>query len=342
MVAYPWGGHSNGLILPRELTQLRGEPGDLMRSDAARQFDALTVEFRKYFGKGLVVREAYRSLAEQRRLRDGWLRRLPGFNPAAVPGTSVHGWGLAVDLASGVNRFGSAEHNWMLIVAQRYGFDNWRGRADGEAWHWEFGNIRPSIEVADNDITPIDNTDSTEPQIIKKRRSEMFIHKTTDKTDHFFTSLGDTPIRSAADYGLIERYLADKDEFNRAEKDIINGYIYRAGKQLRDAIVASVAATIGKPSPAAVDEAAIALAVWRFPVNRGDKPVAAIQELADAKSLSLKVAAANAALQATVDALTLGTGIDPQMIRDAAQAGAASALVGLTGNVSIELDTPKQ
>lgn len=155
MPAYPWGGQTNGLILPAELTQLRGEPGDLMRSDAARQFDALATEFRKHFGKGLVVLEAYRSLAEQRRLRVKFLYE--GGNPAALPGTSIHGWGLAVDLASGVDRFGSAEHNWMLSVAPRYGFDNTRGRWDGEAWHWEHGNITPITTVASSTGTPFDN-----------------------------------------------------------------------------------------------------------------------------------------------------------------------------------------
>jgi len=61
---------------------------------------------------------------------------------AAVPGTSNHGWGIAVDLSGGINRFGTAEHQWMRRNAPYFGWilPSWaqeRGSRP-EAWHWEF------------------------------------------------------------------------------------------------------------------------------------------------------------------------------------------------------------
>lgn len=152
MPAYPWGGYRNGYIPQSAMRQLRAEPGDYMRIDAADALDALATAFRARFSKGLSVSEAYRSYVTQKNYRDLYLAGRG--NIAAIPGTSIHGWGLAVDLGSGVNRFKSPEHNWMLENAPKFGFDNDRGRADGEAWHWEYGN--KTTWSADN-FLPIDN-----------------------------------------------------------------------------------------------------------------------------------------------------------------------------------------
>jgi len=62
---------------------------------------------------------------------------------AAVPGTSVHGWGRAVDFddAAGELRFSSAGYQWLSSNAQRYGFvhPGWAepGGTSPEPWHWE-------------------------------------------------------------------------------------------------------------------------------------------------------------------------------------------------------------
>lgn len=53
---------------------------------------------------------------------------------AAVPGTSNHGWGLAVDLGGGANEEGSKQNEWLKQNASRFGF---AGLA-GEPWHWEY------------------------------------------------------------------------------------------------------------------------------------------------------------------------------------------------------------
>ena len=70
--------------------------------------------------------------------------RLYGEKPAlaAVPGTSNHGWGLAVDLCGGIEHYGTAQYTWMMANAGRFGFlhPDWADPGNGreEPWHWEY------------------------------------------------------------------------------------------------------------------------------------------------------------------------------------------------------------
>ena len=56
--------------------------------------------------------------------------------------TSRAHYGLAVDLGSGINRFGTPAHTWMRENAPRYGWvhPSWARQSGSlpEAWHWEF------------------------------------------------------------------------------------------------------------------------------------------------------------------------------------------------------------
>jgi LAS superfamily LD-carboxypeptidase LdcB len=62
---------------------------------------------------------------------------------AAVPGTSVHGWGRAVDFQdpTGKMTFGSPGYRWLQANAARFGFFHpaWAepGGSAPEPWHWE-------------------------------------------------------------------------------------------------------------------------------------------------------------------------------------------------------------
>jgi hypothetical protein len=62
---------------------------------------------------------------------------------AAVPGTSVHGWGRAVDFEDdgGELTFASAGYQWLAAHAGTYGFEHpsWAepGGSAPEPWHWE-------------------------------------------------------------------------------------------------------------------------------------------------------------------------------------------------------------
>ena len=104
----------------------------------APQTDALRVAFAAEFGKPLLITDAYRNLDTQRELK------VSLGTYAATPGTSVHGWGRAIDFGSGVEVDGSPEHRWMLAHAPAYGWTHpawaidWNA-ANGahEPWHWE-------------------------------------------------------------------------------------------------------------------------------------------------------------------------------------------------------------
>jgi hypothetical protein len=160
----------NGTLDTSTLVQIDGEPGDLLRRDAAGYWNALQRDFRRDMGFGLGVREAYRPLAVQigyfvtrysKTSRntglyyDGsyWVKKA-GVPAAARPGTSKHGDGLAVDAA--IDSFTSPAYRWLAANAGRYGFGNNQGKNDGEPWHWVFGETRPSVAPAALDTEEID------------------------------------------------------------------------------------------------------------------------------------------------------------------------------------------
>ncbi|MEW1959841.1 M15 family metallopeptidase [Kineococcus sp. NPDC059986] len=129
-------GFPNGQLPLDALCPLYAAPDKVLRADAAHAFEALSQAFQADFGTPLAVTDAYRSLGEQIDVK----ARKPGL--AAVPGTSRHGLGLAVDLGGGVQDAGSVQHQWMDRNAALFGFVNpaWAQGSPGpfEPWHWEF------------------------------------------------------------------------------------------------------------------------------------------------------------------------------------------------------------
>lgn len=129
--------YGNGQIPSSVLCELGWAPNQLLRCDAAVELENLNDAFRAEFGRNLDVTDGYRSYAEQLSVAasKGGL--------AAVPGTSNHGWGQAVDLSGGIESFGTAEHAWMVANAGKYGWKHpaWAqaGGSKPEAWHWEYG-----------------------------------------------------------------------------------------------------------------------------------------------------------------------------------------------------------
>ena len=133
--ARSWGGYPNGLIPPSAMCPL-GPPGHSMRCDAAAAYRAMSAAFETSFGTPICITDSYRAYAGQ--------VKLYGQKPAlaAVPGTSNHGWGLAVDLCGGIQSFGTASYAWMTAHAGRFGFlhPTWADPGGGreEPWHWEY------------------------------------------------------------------------------------------------------------------------------------------------------------------------------------------------------------
>ena len=129
-------GEANGFLPASTLCPLSTARGHRLRTDAAAAFDRLAAAYAASTGTPLCVTDSYRSFAAQ---VDVFARK-PSL--AAVPGTSQHGWGLAVDLCGGVQTFGSPAHEWMRANAHAFGWHHPRWAQQGgskpEAWHWEF------------------------------------------------------------------------------------------------------------------------------------------------------------------------------------------------------------
>jgi hypothetical protein len=125
MVAY-----GNGR-LPRELLTPIGIGQHRLWAPAAQQFTAMRTAAAQQ-GVAISVTDSYRSYDSQVELatRKG-LSQNGGL--AAVPGTSEHGWGLAVDMD--VNGAGMA---WLKANGATYG---WVQPSTREPWHWEFHGL---------------------------------------------------------------------------------------------------------------------------------------------------------------------------------------------------------
>ncbi|GAA1596545.1 peptidoglycan DD-metalloendopeptidase family protein [Kribbella karoonensis] len=131
-----WGGYSNGMIPASKLCAIGA--GQMLRCDAATAYLKLAAAYRAQFGTTLCITDSYRSYTSQVSL----YQRKPSL--AALPGTSNHGWGVAVDLCGGIDRYNTPQYDWMKAHAPSYGWLHpaWAepGRNREEPWHWEFGN----------------------------------------------------------------------------------------------------------------------------------------------------------------------------------------------------------
>lgn len=129
--------YGNGMIPADALCPLWAAPGHRLRADAAHAFNQLSQSYAATFGTPLCITDSYRSLEGQVAVRAA----KPGL--AAVPGTSNHGWGTAVDLCGGVQTFGTPQHRWMRDNAPLYGWflPSWAQQTGSkpEPWHWEYG-----------------------------------------------------------------------------------------------------------------------------------------------------------------------------------------------------------
>lgn len=129
----------DGTIAPELLCPVSFAPQARLRCDAADALARLNEVFRAEHGGDLPVGGTYRTLEEQVALKaaKGSL--------AATPGTSHHGWGVAVDFEGfgGVGQFDTLLYQWMAEHAPTFGWVHPTGLGPGgagplEPWHWEF------------------------------------------------------------------------------------------------------------------------------------------------------------------------------------------------------------
>lgn len=124
------GQGGNGNLSSGMLVDIGGN--HKLQPAAAQAYNQM-VDAAKSEGINWSVTDSYRTYDEQVDLarRKGIYGR---GGLAAVPGTSNHGWGLAVDLGGGANQEGSKQNEWLQQNAGRFGFAN----ISGEPWHWEY------------------------------------------------------------------------------------------------------------------------------------------------------------------------------------------------------------
>lgn len=85
-------------------------------------------------GVEITINSGFRSYPEQKQLREGFERGLPGFNTAAKPGFSKHQNGIAFDI-SVPGGDGNPVYEWLKRNATAFGFVR---TVSGEPWHWEW------------------------------------------------------------------------------------------------------------------------------------------------------------------------------------------------------------
>ncbi|WP_408639069.1 D-alanyl-D-alanine carboxypeptidase family protein [Nocardiopsis endophytica] len=126
--------YPNGLLPQGALCELP-QGGEFLRADAAVDFMEMNQAYADEFGSQMCLTSSYRDLPNQQRV---YAEQPPG--NAAVPGTSNHGWGLAVDICGGVQNQGSAQFNWLEANSQKWGWfhPQWAYSNPFEPWHWEY------------------------------------------------------------------------------------------------------------------------------------------------------------------------------------------------------------
>lgn len=163
----------NGRIPGYLLVSVPWDRAKLVAWDVLASLVALNRAFFEAFGENLIVNEGYRDYATQVEYKARTY--LPPTDPrrlgsAATPGTSVHGWGLAVDLGR-LGGFTGAKYLWLVRNAGRFRFFHpaqyGQGSRTPEPWHWEYVAYRPADQVpAPSSIpappTPIEEDDMSD------------------------------------------------------------------------------------------------------------------------------------------------------------------------------------
>jgi hypothetical protein len=132
-------GFPNGQI-PR--SALPAIPGGLLQADAAESWNDMRAEVIRRGGPVIGPKgseSTYRDLAGQRKWRTYWCG-LGLCYKAAVPGTSNHGLGLAVDVTK-------PSEAALLEFGPRFGWSHAEGASVDESWHFKFvGPYTPSVD----------------------------------------------------------------------------------------------------------------------------------------------------------------------------------------------------
>lgn len=169
---------SNGQLPQSDLAPiLEGQ----LRKDAAAAWNALNVEAR---AKGVELKptgskSSYRSLAQQKELYQLYLN---GGNLAAKPGSSNHGNGMAIDLAT------PAMRKMVDQIGAKYGFSKSWSDAPSEWWHivyqpghYSGADPGPTGKPAPTKQTTTEEANDMITALLKQDgRIEVFVERASD------------------------------------------------------------------------------------------------------------------------------------------------------------------
>jgi hypothetical protein len=134
-------GETNGQVRPEALV---GVEGVCRAGRAAGPSLSLMLAAARADGVALRPGDCYRPANQQSAAKSNACAK-GNCACAAGTGTSVHGWGKAVDFrdAGGTLTFGSPGYRWLKVNGARFGWNHARWSEPGgsecpEAWHWEF------------------------------------------------------------------------------------------------------------------------------------------------------------------------------------------------------------
>jgi hypothetical protein len=111
-----------------------------LRKDAAAAWEAMRRASLAERGTDLYPGgpiSAYRSFADQVKMKNYWTGQGQP-QKAAVPGTSNHGWGLAVDCGDGSPAVAERMFESVGAIGHRFGWSHDEGARVGEPWHFRY------------------------------------------------------------------------------------------------------------------------------------------------------------------------------------------------------------
>ena len=138
----------------------------LVLTEVADELLALMNDFKEHFGFEMSVSSHYRTYERQVATKERWTKKGKPKN-AATPGTSTHGWGLAIDIDTGYPTeikgfkytkykggtagFHGEIYKWMFANAPKRGWWNpsWaqEGGSIPESWHFEVINRKKYLKI---------------------------------------------------------------------------------------------------------------------------------------------------------------------------------------------------
>ncbi|SMY12754.1 M15 family metallopeptidase [Brevibacterium jeotgali] len=138
-----FGDAGNGELPESWMCDL-GIGGHELRADAAISFAKMNAAYKEDTGEDMEITDSYRSLESQVSVAG----RKPGL--AARPGTSLHGWGIAIDFGGGAATASGQQYDWLVKHGAEYGWENpdWAKASKYEPWHWEYVPARKDIKGA--------------------------------------------------------------------------------------------------------------------------------------------------------------------------------------------------